>query len=153
MQYKYYTPSIEDIRIGYFYEQNALLGINSDNSGLREWQSTQISNPVNLYDILIKIQKEPKTIRTPYLTKEQIESKGWNSDGIHFWKNEYSNTKLYVSNVIGEKHHIVIYRVTTGSKTPSILFTGYCPSINEFKYITEYLLKIKIENANTKENG
>ena len=72
MENKYYTPDIEDIRVGYeceiFNPANTdpfILGHYYDS-----WDKITIHR-VNMYDV------GRKEFRTPYLTKEQIEAEGW----------------------------------------------------------------------------
>ena len=73
MENKYFTPNIEDIRVGYECERDF-----SDTTEIEEWRNTVIEQD-HFKSFYIE------DIRTPYLTKEQIEAEGWvvmNTGGI-----------------------------------------------------------------------
>ena len=102
-------------------------------------------------------------LRTPYLTRVQIEAEGWEmySKGIDMWFEKevltvefdwsglcnlygYKPYKLFLN--YGEHDHKINIKCDFSggadfSKSDT-LFEGYCPSINEFRYISK-LLKIK----------
>lgn len=155
-QVVYYTPELEDLRIGYEYQQHALLGINLDKTELREWQQTKISNPVNLYDILNHIEKEKNTIRVPYLTRDQIRAEGWfpvgdTDDKVSGWfykdhpDIEVFNGEFFLNDTLvpsenydlffDEKTRMVMISDVDGER----LFNSVCKSINEFRYIIKIL--------------
>lgn len=135
---KYYTPDIEDIRVGYEYEQyHPKLYTNNDGEieNRSTWDKNIIKEPLMYGDTLSK-NIEKKYIRTPYLTKEQIEAEGWEIVQENYCvKNQY-RLSLLPNNMI----HISVTNVSTvNMKT---LFIGNCPSINEFRTICK-LLNIK----------
>lgn len=66
----YYTPDIEDLRIGYICEL-----IKNDGPN-REWKP-HVFYSENYFDL----EGTHISIRTPYLTKEDIENLGWISTG------------------------------------------------------------------------
>lgn len=149
MEIKYYIPDISDIRVGYECETKVYPYPN--------WIKTKIEDGEDIEFIFSK-QWE---IRVPYLTKEQIESEGWivdNSmgkieDNLLFnkkgkFREDDVNYKIYY---VPKTKWLLIYlgdyllRYTenkTELTTNNTLFAGYCPSINEFRYITKNLLKI-----------
>lgn len=145
---KYYTPSIEDIRVGYECEIKPL---NSE----YDWLPAKLKhekgyNGEGLYNInpfwysvidkdgfpVKAIINDLSQVRTPYLTKEQIEAEGWEIVQENYCvKNQY-RLSLLPNNMI----HISVTNVSTvNMKT---LFIGNCPSINEFRTICK-LLNIK----------
>lgn len=140
---KYFIPDIEDIRTGYECElyvedswQEATL-IDITKLGLKfnsfnkkkEWIFTNVDGTV---------------IKTPYLTKEQIEAEGWqviddknpakfkhpvevDVQVIYDFENHY----LWITipaEIVKEK---IKYRANK--------YAGYCKSINEFRYISKLL--------------
>ena len=80
-----------------------------------------------------------KYLRTPYLTKEQIEAEGW----ICIGQNSYINNNFYYFkkderflDFNGVTHEI---KIAEDSEYPD--YNGECKSINEFRFICK-LLKI-----------
>lgn len=147
MENKYYTPDIEDIKAGYYCQtlHSRFTVIDNVSSYKEEW-----------IDLIIKEFSfessnnaiEAKTIRTPYLTKEQIEAEGWKyhadkfleslgKEPTHFWfvKNGFGCT-FYLNG------RIQITNDKMQTMFPVIIFDGVCPSINEFRTICK-LLNIK----------
>lgn len=151
MENKYYTPDIEDIRVGYECEQlidyithnewkKEIFGKGcwlpeGDVGGIMHWYHTCIIN---------------KRLRTAYLTKEQIEDEGWNILQI------YPNGALiFLKGTIDDGYELLweqnksikitkVWSIFDGEKyLRSDIYIGDSPSINEFRYITNKLLKIK----------
>lgn len=133
---KYYTPSIEDIKVGYEYE--------SKDKDI--WKNNSIQT-IGQYTKAINLLDNPKMdgyhIRTPYLTKEQIEAEGYklttqgstteySRDGVSDKVYYFAKGDLVIFH-IPEYHQVVI--VNKGEK----IFKGECPSINEFRYICKLL--------------
>jgi len=120
---KYYTPDIENIRVGYKCEREETIeGYKPyifDLQGVRDYIQFEISDYKDFF------------IRTPYLTKEQIEAEGWEWMTTYFYKNhkrlnyDYTSNRLWVWDMFDNKY-----------------FDGYCPSVNEFRTINK-LLNIK----------
>lgn len=148
---KYYTPELEDLFIGYECEWFGELGRKLVKSN-KEWQKFKIISSNNISPTVIK------NLRTPYLTKEQIESEGWifNYLGKDDWfkgsipilpYNEiYYPFELwfkldnYWLGFYKNIHKIVI--LEKGEDYPEgqiIIFNGKCPSINEFRKIIKLL--------------
>lgn len=120
---KYYTPDLEDIRIGYSCEIKS--NDNWDFYVVGEgYENITINRAIN--------ETKFGGIRTPYLTKEDIESEKWKWDRTYscYMKND---VKLWLED--NQKLSLMVEH--------DYLFNGECKSINEFKYITEKLLKIK----------
>jgi hypothetical protein len=132
MENKYYTPDIEDIRVGYEYE-SFIKGYDGE---LDRWNKeiVSVTNPnLNFHLLLIDKYISKGEIRTPYLTKEQIKNEGW-----QITKSKYVLTKGdYKLTGLGFFPNKKL-RISRGSLT---IFYGECPSINEFRYICK-LLKI-----------
>jgi hypothetical protein len=117
----YYTPDISDIRIGYECETR-----------VEPYPNWVVSKIENVEDIDFIYNKEWE-VRTPFLTKEQIEAEGWISKMENFYEKEGWKMEVY-SNYI---------EIRKGSWYPdNTYFKGKCPSINEFRYICK-LLSIK----------
>ena len=122
MENKYYTPELEDLFIG--YEIKRYIAGSGDSYENIILNKIELEWCLNCYNT--NCQKG--WLRTPYLTKEQIESEGWvyikafNS----FNKNEY-NVRLLDNNQL---------RVSAGEFS-TLIFK--CPSINEFRKIIKLL--------------
>lgn len=144
MENNYYTPEISDIRVG--YEHEAYFN--------NEWKKYIIETNDNLrsYKELINSNR----IRVGFLTKEQIEAEGWKLDTIittddddndlyntgfskYLDENNWYSVVLYPENKILIQKGWYRNEVTWLSRE---VFYGECKSINEFRYITEKLLKI-----------
>lgn len=146
MENKYYTPDIEDIRVGYECELNYTSV--TPNEVKKGWLPYIVS-VTNDFEVLEKAAKSGM-IRTPYLTKEQIEDEGWNILQI------YPNGALiFLKGTIDDGYELLweqnksikitkVWSIFDGEKyLRSDIYIGDSPSINEFRYITNKLLKIK----------
>lgn len=130
-QKKYFTPSIEDIRVGYEAEANWEYYRNPD--------GTKSSNPDGWKPLVFKgvdeaVRKYHQLgmYRIPYLTKEQIEAEGWEQRGDerYFYKNNY---------LIFYQFHSKRLWVTFQDPKLDKLFIGECKDINTFRYICKLL--------------
>jgi len=135
---KYYTPNIEDVRVGYEYEFQGLP---------KGWHKMIFLENDNLKTFKYNLKLED-CIRCSYLTKEQIEAEGWKLweyksmlPDLYYKKHGYA-VRFCLNNII------VISEIMVGrgmedcwNKT---LYEGNCKSINEFRWICK-LLKIKEE--------
>lgn len=158
---KYFTPQIEDLRVGYICETKQSSG----------WYSWIVNDIEDVKDLASRLATND--VRTKYLDKEDIESLGWKhsggqmvSDGKQFFEKEWSDCPSAICfdndygiytlsfeitqnfNFVGIRLEIV-KRGTGGGWTgpyEKILFSSdnFCKvkSINELKYIME-LLDIK----------
>lgn len=115
---QYFTPSIEDIRVGYECEV--------------KWSHRWAEF---IYPAGGILPKEIRSVRVPYLTKEQIEKERW-----------VENTKFFTKGDCGMlryNNNMVIFK---NSNRPSdwqpreyTLFRGECKDINTFRYICKLL--------------
>lgn len=147
MTKKYFTPDIEDIRIGYECEYK-----------IETWKSPDHPNmeSSNKEDATFKLKRKswfPWTFstikdtvditkyRTPYLTTEQIKAQGWEHT-----KNKYVlKYKHYKFTGLGffPENKIRISNENSKFLSKSLtIFYGKCRCINEFRYICK-LLNIK----------
>lgn len=139
----YYTPSIEDIHVGYECE------IYNANS---EWFPITITLGHIFNDLLFytrDISKELTNLfRTPYLTKEQIEEEGWlykNNSGLLAFqrtKPELHSAKRINNELVFLKYNLNNHQLTF-MKNSGIIYDGVCPSINEFRKIVKLLGIVK----------
>lgn len=162
----YYIPEISDIRIGYeceILERKYIHNGNHyvlDEESVKEdkWKKIIIDDNVHsdnklsrIAHFFIESSSEIK-IRTPFLTKEQIESEGWivmNTGGINpgqidgrcafskgnyflVWESKYKRVDIIL------RDPSKIEDVWTPERFRAIL---NCPSINEFREITNKFLK------------
>lgn len=131
MENKYYTPKIEDIRMGYECE--------FVRQGFADcWYSVVIDDD-NILNCIGPLNAQGTTvfrewdIRTPYLTKEQIEVEGWAFTGE---SNSAYNNLLFRKSTwflwLNEKEIWL-------QKGNQMKYDGPCPSINEFRTICKLL--------------
>lgn len=162
---KYFTPSIEDIRVGYECEFHGMtvggLVIMDFRDGgktehvkdpdIKVWESIKCGTDIlngkkSVNDIIHLIGTDQ--IRTPYLTQEQIEAEGWVEDKDHPSKSfTKGNNKLgWLKGIIirDDKEEgvtvstILIYTPPFGD-TFSIRYNGHCKDINTLRYISKLL--------------
>ena len=128
MENKYFTPDIEDIRVGYEYES-----LQKQEDGSEKWVPQKI---VRRYDLEGDWEGwlHYGIVRTPYLTKEQIEGEGWTKEKSYFIKN---NIYLFFEDKFLE--------IDSGNPfsweaiDSEILFKGKCKDINTFRKICKLL--------------
>jgi len=149
---KYYTPSIEDIRVGYEYES-----LQKQQDGSEKWVPQKI---VRRYDLEGDWENwlYYGIVKTPYLTKEQIEAEGWKIENVLI-QDDDDNDMFSTGFVkdIDENHWyelffqgdkiFIQYKWYRNSVTQlcRTVYYGKCPSINEFRTIQK-LLGIEKEN-------
>ena len=162
----HYTPSIEDIFIGYEAEFNwctsgGFVTFNDDNTPdimieptTKQWETIKCGYPQTIMDSsrtpadFYSILKNG-CLRTPYLTTEQIEKERWDT-----WKGEGDTTPYHLLMFWGayrfekpnyilifnfRKHEISIASKFDGLFKGQQIFKGICPSINEFRTIMKFL--------------
>jgi hypothetical protein len=132
MENEYYTPDIEDIRVGYECEVES-------NS---KWKPI-IINAIDSEENSIGTDSgsywlTAQNIKTPYLIKEQIEAEGWLPTVGKDYKVTLFRKDGYTLGYNWERKTLKIAEVSTGNT----YYLGNCPSINEFRLITK-LIKIK----------
>lgn len=127
---KYFTPDIEDLCIGYECEINNAKGYKDD------FEVTVIGYKIpggytsELSDIIAMVDDGYGEIRTPYLTKKQIEAEGWkNTLGSNYRKINDNTVFCYYEN-----NSLIIW--TRGMRS---IFDGECKSINEFRKIIKFI--------------
>lgn len=147
----YYTPKITDIRIGYECEVNWNRGYSEEfiplNTKLKDEEDVYCPD---LNDIAIAHDDGYAEFRTPYLTKEQIESEGWvyipdrnyeEKCGYKFHRDNYEVIFWYLYNRVLVKNFR--YNVTLFENGIKKDMSKHKISINEFRYITRELLNIE----------
>lgn len=143
MENDYFVPKIEDIRVGYECEV--------DGSRLPGISDSWIKLKFKGVDKAVISYHKAKMYRTPYLTKEQIEDEGWKFKGAlcsdEQCKGYVYNYQIDIEGIFYNLQqnqdynlHVSQWSSEEGSHT---LYNGYCPSINEFRYITKELLNIQ----------
>ena len=135
MKNKYFTPDIEDVRIGmeYYYlrDNNEFILFKLTEKDFRapEWIESLTGRKQSIFTYL----QEGK-IKVAYLTKEQIEAEGWTKEKSYFIKN---NIYLFF-----EDKFLVIDSGNPFSWEAidsEILFKGKCKDINTFRKICKLL--------------
>lgn len=152
---KYYSPSIEDMRIGYECEMQTnngyIKGVYPDilecNTELNEFGKDSLMKAAHAI------------LRTEYLTKEQMEAEGWEQYnegyGEHHqpWYIPYKhktikNLKLEYTPYLKDHEKISCYLTIyedcnkEGEKYKEHIHTKYsgkCPSVNEFRQIMKWV--------------
>lgn len=146
MENKYFTPSLEDIRVGYECEFHGMtvggltiidFSDESKSETIRE-PDIKVWSPIKCgYDPWInektveeiKRLLENNQIRTLYLTKEQIEAEGWKA---------VSDSQFYKKDVVFS-FQSSLEKVTFWEPAGDVLFNGECKDINTFRYICKLL--------------
>ena len=147
MKNKYYTPDIEDLRVGYELEK-VILRLKpkhtSDNETYIEgWEKFIVDEDQMQYICLLirGASEDNNMLRVPYLTEEQIENEGWAVEEIDplnpFIKGK-KDSKEFLFNRDNYELHLTNQISLNAIK---LLYNGECKSINDFRYICK-LLKI-----------
>jgi hypothetical protein len=158
---KYYVPGIEDIKIGYQCEFTTDgLAFEVGNTDDIITGKLGISEVVFLVETLYELGMEDelsKHVRTPYLTKEQIEKEGWEfrkTNKVRWWYEKPFEVcfggipmspahKYWEIQLMHDPEYAAIkISAKISDDTLSDIFEGKCPSINEFRFIQK-LLQIK----------
>lgn len=139
---KYYTPKIEDLFVGY---ECQTAEVNWDLIPESYWYPICItekdlkeSRPRSFgHNDTYSIWSFP--IRTPFLTKEQIEQEGWeNRKNIFFHTGQYGLYGVKIENFKNNPEKIFKIRIVDLYLMEQ-LFYGMCSSINEFRKICKLL--------------
>jgi len=146
---KYYTPAIEDIRVGYECEWNTHADPTQIDQFTRWTHHVFTVESLENYGIEC-MRKNMKHFRTLYLTREQIEAEGWTHTGGNLSsvsRQDYEKSGVEIEywelnqNLVVKRKNL--YRDGSGRYDGYIqYFKGKCPSINEFRTICK-LLNIK----------
>lgn len=136
----YFTPSIEDIRVGYELEYYTKRFF-STGEVKETWTPVVVRTPtVPLY--IGEVMK--KTARVPYLTKEQIEAEGWELTAAHDNKTlQYNYRKGDVDLYFRpDRRQVFLNRLDysrTGRHDTDFTLVLKDISINELRYICKLL--------------
>ena len=121
MENKYYTPEIEELRVGFEYEE--------DVHGNNKWNK-KIIKPTNITQVCkdllddIRLSEENEyTFRVKYLTKEDIEE----------CEKKLENYSLNIEYLFSEKYCWI-------KKSGSISFSGKIKNKSELKQILKMIL-------------
>ena len=136
MENNYFTPDIEDIRVGYECE---CLWQRPDP---KTWDKIEITETDTEEYLKLSVEEvirrvKSNEIRVPYLTKEQIEAEGWVFDKIYLGDVYYKRLGYSMCHFLSQKR-ISITRESSDTKW----YMGECKDINTFRYICK-LLNIK----------
>lgn len=144
---KYFTPEIEDLRVGYECE----IGIldYSSTGPIKEWEKYIIGQGVEFTNSLRERNPyrlpSPEFLRVPYLNQKQIEGEGWVfmdvfAESIRFHKN-FSGKSWYQLTWEEKSKWLVIERKSNESDSNNShnKFTGYCKDINTLRFILKLL--------------
>lgn len=138
---QYFTPEIEDIRVGYECEIATPVNPNFESY---VWDYVTLSkHNFNHESPLFALSAK---LRVPYLTKEQIEVEGWIKYDrfVNLDKQEKDRRFFYKKGdfIIIFTGDLEIHKLKDYSDTNSeVLYKGECKDINTFRYISK-LLKI-----------
>ena len=126
MENKYFTPSVEDIRVGYEgeYHNWSMDEAGVDELNYNRWEKATL----NKGNVETMLKYGIGEFRVPYLTKEQIEAEGW-EDMIGYLYKNYRRL-----NFNSETNKLQIYDMFN-----NIFYVGKCKCINDFRYITKLL--------------
>lgn len=133
---KYYTPTAEDLRIGFML----------DHLYRGEWHKTFIGTPDDISFYASLLNGMDHVVRVPYLTAEQIEAEGWITSntiksmhgGVYAWlhldSTEKYDYKLFYSEVTK------ICRVVDDRHGQyNIMYEGPMRCVNELHFICKML--------------
>lgn len=141
----YFTPEIEDIRVGYELEWKLQKQdwIEYGDKSVHDWHPHTITqndfHGGELGDDFHSFGNMSCEFRVPYLTKEQIEKEGWleGSKGLR------SGSKSILSMI--KNNYVVMYvpidrYLSVYDKAKDIyIYQGECKDINTFRYICKLL--------------
>lgn len=141
MSNEYFTPSIEDIRVGYECRMINTYFLRNEWENQSHWTELK---PLSREQVgsIIKHTKNAFVVRVPYLTKEQIEEEGWEEFGesgeyikgttIMRWSTITAGSKLINT-------HLHIMEHLTDLDADHTKYSGPCKDINSFRYICKLL--------------
>ena len=135
---KYFTPSIEDIRIGYEFEQSS-----GGRPGYPDWVPNCRIDSASEIEY---IESGEWVIRVPYLAKEQIEAEGWKFHDNSFKNGYFTKTAVRLDGVTQEfelkydfDSKVLVIDYDCGDFMNCGSFDGLCKDINTFRYICKLL--------------
>lgn len=135
MEKQYYIPNLEDFCVGFVYEYKSSSGewVQSEVHCLHDCDHVRECKMAGfIWDL------DRGLIRVPYLTKEQIESFGWEEFSIiEDWGCVGFTKGDYAINYFPKIKNLEVDHLING-----VLFNGKCRCINDFRKILK-LLEIK----------
>lgn len=152
MKEKYFTPDISKIHVGYECETRQFTGGNWFKCIIDEEMYYADDN--GLYKNNCPLFYIETYFRTPYLTKEQIETEEWSFIEDRIYKNfqeeylcQYFKREVtYIDGVIRDLELVytpsinrIEVRYDGGDFNPQYIFDGKIYCINEFRNILKYL--------------
>lgn len=149
---KYFFPENEEIYLGYECEVFQLRGKDEDGEHRNKWYPHVVELEIDDYSDLystIMLSSEYRPLRTPYLTKEQLEAEGWYKVDDNFPIQKFKHpVQVDVEVIYNYNDHYlfitipgIIMFVQPNIKYKANIFSGYCKDINTFRKICK-LLKI-----------
>ena len=125
---KYFVPSITDIRVEYEAEWKQPNG---------EWETKVIEFDRRLTGAIELLSQKgfEDTIRTPYLTKEQIESEGW----IFLHELPSGNIQTFTKDNIRASFSYSAKWIEIFNHLKKPIYDGECKDINTFRTICKLL--------------
>ena len=138
---KYYTPEIEDIRVGYECEMESSWGWQKG-----KWPEILMTDTLSGFHVQkVGALKATNTgsLRVPYLTVEQIEAEGWikvndNTFVITSMKSDKFDSNVEYS-LTFNRPRLTPYINIDGADADSSCYRGMCKSINELRTIMKLL--------------
>ncbi len=157
MENKYFTPSIEDIRVGYECEFLLKEYPTPSSSAIEAWVKAQFTKyGLKLVDTISERTIDYPTpfnslengyVRVPYLTKEQIEAEGWelialynNPNRIPFRKGNFFlilDTRAQIPMIDMVFIDPALYETLLNAEKFHLMLD--CKCINTFRYICKLL--------------
>lgn len=136
----YFTPEVTDLRVGYECEANVTVFKTKD-----AWRQCTLKG---VGQEVIEYHRQG-VYRTPYLTKEQIKSEGWEYSGnyadlpeLGFFKetNLYNTVLQYLLYYTPDTNQLRIERIVDcGTGKEDYLYNGKCRDINTLRQIQKLL--------------
>lgn len=126
----YFQPQISDIHIGYEGEINWSRGYSETFVPFKiTVQNEDFAYTGLLSEIVDAMDDGYAEVRTPYLTKEQIEKEGF--------KQQENSLICFVNKQlnIGVGYNFELHILKIATEDNKTLFNGYCPSINELRFL------------------
>ena len=136
---KYYIPETSDFYEGFQYE--ILINTYSPPNftlSRSEWVKESFDDLTSEENYRLNRILSDKAIRVPYLTKEDIESEGWEEIGHRTYKKETKRGNLIFTNCIGHEFFSDISR-ERDTTDPKCLFSGQIRCKNDLKLIMKLL--------------
>lgn len=135
MEKKYFTPNVDDLRVGYVCQTKAYPYL--------DWVDCTLDNGD---DIQFVLDKE-WDIRVPFITKEDFISRGWTYDDVYY-RNKFRKFGISLDGIerifelsYNFDNHMLKIDYDGGEFYNFSIFEGECKDVNTFDYIVK-LLKI-----------